>query len=314
MDLFLSTFKSVAVLMVIGLVGFYVISRRILPGKALDLLHPLGLEIALPCLIFVNIVRKFNPMDAADWWAWPLWWGGFTLFSALLTLLGMALSAKPSRREFGLSLFYQNAIFFPVGIIAQIYGKDSSHLADLFLFTMFFSAFVFNTYWLFLRGDRRGADWSKIFHPAFVATVLALGIRLAGLQVYLPEFALTGLSMVGQMAVPLLMLILGGTIYLDFKEKGRLEPVEVGKFVLLKNILFPLVALVGLIILRPSYNVALIIFLQSAVPPITSVPILVSRQRGNRSIACQFLVGSFLFSLISIPIMAMIFSHYFPGK
>jgi predicted permease len=226
----------------------------------------------------------------------------------------MAVSAKASRREFGLSLFYQNAIFFPVGIIAQVYGKDSAHLADLFLFTMFFSAFVFNTYWFFLPGGRRGADWSKIFHPAFVATVLAVVIRLAGFHVYLPEFLLTGLDMVGQMAVPLLMLILGGTIYLDFKAKGRFQPVEVGKFVLLKNVLFPLAALGGLIIVRPSYNVALIIFLQSAVPPITSIPILVSRQRGNRPIACQFLVASFLFSLVSIPIMVMLFSRYFPGK
>jgi predicted permease len=69
MELFLSTIRSVAVLMVIGLLGFYVISRRILPGKALDLLYPLGLEIALPCLIFVNIVRKFDPADTAYWWA-----------------------------------------------------------------------------------------------------------------------------------------------------------------------------------------------------------------------------------------------------
>ena len=113
------------------------------------------------------------------------------------------------------------------------------------------------------------------------------------------------------MTVPLLMLILGGTIYLDLRQKERFEIIEVAKFVLVKNIIFPLIGLALLIIFRPSYNIALIIFLQSAVPPITSAPLLVHRESGNRAIACQFLVGSFLFALVSMPLMAMIFGYYF---
>jgi len=311
MGLFTATFESVAVLLVIGLVGFHLISKRLLPGTVLSFLYPLGLEIALPCLIFVNIVTRFDPDTTSNWWVLPFWWLGFTVVTAALTGLTMFVSAGKTRREFALSLFYQNAIFFPMPIIIQMYGQDSPYLVDLFLFTLLFPGFLFNTYGFFYSKRPDKFNWRKSFHPVFWATVLAVSIRLLGLHSHIPRFVFSALGMVGQMTVPLLMLILGGTIYLDLRQKERFEIIEVAKFVLVKNIIFPLIGLALLIIFRPSYNIALIIFLQSAVPPITSAPLLVHRESGNRAIACQFLVGSFLFALVSMPLMAMIFGYYF---
>ena len=67
MDLFITTFESVAVLLGIGLIGFYIIKQRILPGNILSVLSPLALEIALPSLIFVRIVTTFTPEQYPDW-------------------------------------------------------------------------------------------------------------------------------------------------------------------------------------------------------------------------------------------------------
>ena len=77
MNLFITTFESVIVLLGIGLIGFLIIKKRIVPGKILGLLSPLALEIALPSLIFVNIIQNFSPSEAPDWWQLPLWWGFF---------------------------------------------------------------------------------------------------------------------------------------------------------------------------------------------------------------------------------------------
>ena len=170
---------------------------------------------------------------------------------------------------------------------------------------------MFNTYGFFYSKRPDRINWRKAFHPVFWATVLALFTRLIGLHDHIPRFVFSALGMVGQMTVPLLMLILGGTIYLDLRQKGQFEIIEVAQFVMIKNFVFPLVGLALLIIFRPNYNIALIIFLQSAVPPITSAPLLVDRESGNRAIASQFLVGSFLFALVSMPLMAMIFGYYF---
>ena len=47
MNLFVSTFGAVAVLLGIGIVGFIIIKRRVLPQQAFDMLSPLGIDIAL---------------------------------------------------------------------------------------------------------------------------------------------------------------------------------------------------------------------------------------------------------------------------
>jgi len=49
--LFISTFQSVSPLLTIGLLGFWIISRRILAENTLKFLSPLALDIALLMLI-----------------------------------------------------------------------------------------------------------------------------------------------------------------------------------------------------------------------------------------------------------------------
>jgi hypothetical protein len=136
-----------------------------------------------------------------------------------------------------------------------------------------------------------------------IVTASAVALKLTGLHTLVPAFLVSSLEMVGQMAVPLLMLILGGNIYVDFRRRGKFQWAEVTKFVLIKNFAFPLVAVGALMLLRPGPVVATLILLESAVPPITSVPILIDRVGGNRNVASQFVVASFLCSVISIPLM-----------
>jgi predicted permease len=171
---------------------------------------------------------------------------------------------------------------------------------------------VFGTYYLFF-GKRSGfVNWRRIANPILITTSVAIIIQLIGVGEYIPDFIISIFEMLGSMALPLLMLILGGNIYIDFKASGKIYVWEVIKFVLAKNVFFPLVFIGMLLLTKPDYSLALIIFLQSAVPPITAIPILAERCGGNRNIASQFVLGSFIFSVISIPAMVYLFIMFFP--
>lgn len=63
--------------------------------------------------------------------------------------------------------------------------------------------------------------------------------------------------------------------------------------------------------MRPAYHIALLILLQGAVPTISAVPLVTERSGGDRAIVNQFIVVSFIFSLISIPMMVSLFSMFF---
>jgi predicted permease len=263
---------------------------------------------------------NFSPARFPDWWQLPLWWFGFAAISLVLTQITMFVSKKDTRGEFAINLFYQNGLFFPLIVMSGVFGIDSSYLPQLYIFIVLHPIMFFSTYPLFFRkrmGEgERTMQWNRIFNPVLFATVLAIIVQLFGVRDYLPDFVQSILQILGGMALPLIMIILGGSLYLDIQQKGTFYSLEIIKFVVIKNVVFPL-AVLGILILLKSYfnitySVTLLFILQAAVPPITATPILTERAGGNKSISNQFVFSSFIFSVISIPLVFQLFSHFFP--
>ncbi|MDG6218487.1 MAG: AEC family transporter [Candidatus Thermoplasmatota archaeon] len=317
MNIFYITLESVAVLLGIGIIGFFIIRQRVLPTKVLAALTPLALDIALPSLIFVDILSDFNPEVYPSWWQYPLWWMFFTVVAFTLTFLFSFLSHKHFRNEFRLSLFYQNGIFFPLALFSGMFPHEPRYIVTLFLFTIFYPAFFFSTYPLFFKsrsiesGTSKKTHFSlkKTFHPALIATIAAIFISLFSIQFIVPDLIFSILSLLGAMTVPLLMIILGGNIYVNYKQHGVSNLKETMKFTLVKNICFPLLFLPVLYLIAPLVpsEILFLLFLQSAVPPITAIPVVTKRLGGNDGLTGQFVVSSFLFSLISLPLMIVLY-------
>jgi len=325
MHIFNVTLQSVTALLAIGMLGFWIIKRNIIPEHILRFLAVLAIEIALPCIVFVNIITQFSPSSFVRWWQYPLWWVVFSASAFILTLITMLVSAKATRREFAITLFFQNGLFFPFIILTGIFGSANPYVAVLFIFIAFHPSLFFSTNHLFFKrknieiekgpkGDKpeRSLRLARILNPVLIATVIAASIKLSGAEKHLPTFILTVSQMLGGMSLPLLMLILGGSLYVDFQRRGPVHIREVIKFALVKNIIFPLVFITLLVFIRPDYPIALIIFLESAVPPITGIPIHTQRHGGNSSITNQFILASFVLSIFSIPLMFSLFTRYFP--
>ena len=242
-----------------------------------------------------------------------------------LALIGMFVSAEATRREFAITLFFQNGLFFPFIIITGIFGATNPYIAPLFIFIAFHPPLFFSTNHLFFRRNNAYTEndvnrksgkgrlrLERVLNPVLVSTVIAAGIKLLGVDKHLPTFILNVFQMLGGMSLPLLMLILGGSLYVDFQSKGPIYIKEVMKFTLVKNVIFPLAFIGMLVLVRPAYPAALIIFLESAVPPITGIPIQARRHGANSSITNQFILASFVFSVFSIPLLFAVFARYFP--
>ena len=317
MRVVLLTFEAVIVLLGIGVLGFWLIGRRRVPGATLSFLSTIAIDIALPFLVLTNLIKDFSVSDMPDWWKLPLWWLGFSAASLGLSLAASLIVRKEIRSEFTISLFFQNGLFFPLVIINGIFGIGNPYLVSLFVFMALHPSLVFSSYTLFFRGkiQAQALNWQRIINPVLVTTLIGMIISLAAFNRYVPDFVLNILTMVGAMATPLFMLILGGNIYNDFmfKENGKRKFYvrDVIMFVIIKNLVFPLAFLGLLVLIKPDNIIAFIILLQAAVPPITAIPILTERCGGNRAIGGQFIVGSFIFSIISIPAMIYLFSMYF---
>ncbi|MBN1276066.1 MAG: AEC family transporter [Deltaproteobacteria bacterium] len=318
MSVFTITFQAVFALLGIGFLGFLVVGRRRVPSETLAFLSSLAIDIALPCLVLVNLISDFSPQKYPSWWHVPLWWAGFTLLTLILSLCTSYLVKKEVRSEFTISLFYQNGIFFPILIIGGLFGQSNPYLITLFLFTIFHPSMIFSTYTLFFNQtlQKEKLSWQRICNPVLIATGVGIVVGLTAAGDYIPDFLITIITLVGAMATPLFMLILGGNVYNDFIYYDAAENKscfgDVFKFVLVKNIVFPLFFLALLLWFRPDFHIAFIIILQAAVPPITSIPILAERCQGNRKMASLFIVASFSVSIFSIPAFIYLFNLFFP--
>ncbi len=99
-----------------------------------------------------------------------------------------------------------------------------SYLVYLFLFTIFYPAFFFITYpFFFGKKETLKLNWRKIIHPVLIATILAIIIRLANIHDDIPYPIIQIFVLLGGMTIPLIMLILGGNIYVDFQKKDKFK-------------------------------------------------------------------------------------------
>jgi predicted permease len=301
METLVLTFQITVIVAGIGLLAFWIIRRDVIPPRVLAFLTTLAVNIAIPSLVFASIAGDFSFDKYTDWWLLPLWWLGFSLVAIALTIVFRFISKRDTRREFAISLFFQNAMFFPLVILYGLFGTTTSYSIQLFLFAFLQPTLVFSTYFLFFGKSLSGLKWSRLLNPVLVVTLVA--------------FLISGIG-VRAIAAPLLVIVLGGNLYNNFRRRTERRKIiqlrEIIKFVLIKNLAFPLVFLGLLILIRPDFPIAVIIILQSAVPPITAIPILTERSGGDQAITDQFLIGSFVFSVVSIPAIIYLFSIFFP--
>ena len=314
MDVFWVVLQSVLILLGIGAIGFWVTRRGVVPEHVHGVISNIVINIALPCMVFAGIVANFTPKQMPEWWQLPLWFFFFTALSLVFSLAAMFLGDKETRGEFAMNLFYQNGLFFPIIIISGVFGTSTEYLPMLYIFILLHPVMFFSTYHLFFRnkGPKVKMQWSRIINPILIGTIVGIIVQLIGLRDYLPDFIKQIFQLLGGMALPLTMIVLGGSLYLDFKQRGKFYFKEILKFITIKNVIMPL-AFLGIIIwIKPFYGIALVLLLQGAVPPVTATPILTEKAGGNKAIVNQFVFSSFIFSIISIPLIFSIFNHFFP--
>ncbi len=311
MNLFFATLEAVLLLITIGVVGFVIVSRKILPESILRVLNPLILDISLPSLIFFNILSRFEPEKMAGWWHLPLWWVAFTVFSFGVTWL-LTIKSREHKGELSISLLYPNYVFFPLALIPAMFGSNSPLLVELFILTAAAPAFVFNSYHLFFKGNENVKfDFRKALNPVLIATSAAMIIKLTGFTPYIPKLIFSLTKTIGSVALPLIMIVIGGSLYVDFQKKGKIFHKETALFVIAKNLIFPALTLLLLNAVNPPASVATLLFILSASPPLTAVTILAEKSGGNYSLVNQCILGSFAASIVTIPLMMLLFQKYF---
>ena len=285
------------VFLVIGL-GY--LSRKLgfLPDSFIQPANRLVYYIAIPILIFSEISRgnfaeSFNPGQIG---------GTFLAVAGIFTLslvAGGAMRLSPNgRATFSQTSFHGNLGYVGLAVVFYVLGTEGRAAASVLAgFLMLFQNFLsISLFTLLARGGERlslNTVWKFLGNPIILATLLGLIFSAGGIKV--PGFLAHTFRIVAEMALPLALLIIGGSLKPFSTRRVRLVALSAA----LKLAILPMAGfyIFRLIHLEPGAAGAAIIFLAS--PSATISYVMAAEMGGDKDLAAAAVTASTALSIIT---------------
>ena len=301
---------AVAQIFLLAAIGYFLVRKAIVGQEGIDVLSRLVVEVTLPVLIFCQLIKDFRFSLYPQWWAFPL-------LSVLITLAGLSVGYifagfvkdRQRKMQFLSLVAFQNSGYLPLALIAALLpsGKTDTMFIYLFLFLLGFNLVIwsFGVYMLSLH-ERKKFELGSLFSPPVISTLFSLIIIYLGLNKFIPGTVLRPLRMIGDCTLPLAMLVVGGSlasIHLKHIDKKAMFFM-----ILAKLIILPVLGLWLIIKFRPPQLLGLLIIMQLAVPPATSLSVITRHYKKEDLLISQ---GVFLGHMVSLVTLPLFLSLYF---
>jgi malate permease and related proteins len=290
---------------ILGIFG--IISRKFgfIEEKACSSFTDLVLFITMPSLIFVSIINDAKWDDLIEGILIPL----ISIFIVVIIMvfsfcLGKILFLKKENiGTFIVLSSMPNSGFLGFPIIFTFFGKESLIYAILFDFGITICFFTIATIVLRKRFFME-KNCKILFHPALVVVGLGLIVNRLGLRI--PNTLLESLNIMGNMTIPMVMLIMGYNLAGINIKKDTIN-YELIIISLIKLITCPCLACILLLYLNINPLIKAIIIIESAMPSMASTSILVQKYGGNLKLSTTGIFFTTLISIFSIPFIFKIF-------
>jgi malate permease and related proteins len=303
MDHFLLFFQELSLLYSIGLLGFILRKRQVLPEGTERVLTAVILNVTLPALILYGMDVPFSIKNLATL-------GWFSLMSTFILCVSSFISAstvrkiktKPGQKNAleGIMIF-GNQGFLGVAVCFLLFGKEGVFYATLFNFFYLLWIWTYAIY-LFAR-DSSTVRWRKVFfNPGVVSTLFGLVLMVC--PGTLPVPLLNVLEILGRPTVPLSMLLIGALLgTLDVNELIRYAKNKLlwlASFY--KLLLFPFMLLPFLLFSLP-FKVIAIAVLVAGMPSAPTISMYAQQYREDSAFAAAGVALSTMLSFITIPLL-----------
>lgn len=210
----LSGIISVLVVFLILGVGFFFTKRKKWPENTNKVFSTTVVQIAAPSLAIVSIENRFTPdMLRAAFWNLLIIATSLFFMYFLGKLLSRLLKLPPKKRAvFETTFTFNNTMFIGLPINQIVFGHEGlPYLFTFYLVTivMFWSL---GAYTLCKASDLGRTSFSvkKMFSPGLVGVLI--GCLLVELEWHLPVILETSLTYLGDICVPLSLLVIGSNL------------------------------------------------------------------------------------------------------
>lgn len=307
--------RVISVFLII-LLGFIAYKTGMVTRKDSKLLSTVMMNIAAPCLTMYTVSsNRINPET------WHMVKIGFLVTAvyyvgAALINFGLAKTIRPKREDFGIywaELTFSNSGFLCFPICLAVFGEEAffyavimNLLAVLFMYTLAIAQVCYGA-----EGEGEKINWAKqmknLLSPPTIAAVV--GVTMFMLDIQLPEFVMSSCESVGNMMVPLSMIVIG--IQLGDSKLGNM--LSNWRYMLYsgwKLLLWPVITFGACMMFKVPMIITVVITLTQAMPA-GSLPVVFAEQYGrNSKLGAELVFISTLLSLITIPVACIMLTQY----
>lgn len=216
----------------------------------------------------------------------------------LSTRLGKLMGLDREKRPIFMTMCsFANTGFIGIPIVLELYGTEGMLYAVIY--NMFYQLFFFSYGIAMLSGDGK-FRLKDAWNPCIQSALLAILIFL--LPVKLPGPVQDTVETIGNMVVPLSMLIIGfGLSEIRFRDIFCDAKAYVVS--LMRLVIFPILVLLGCILCGAGRELTMIAMIMSGIPS-GSMNVIMAKQYGcDTDFATRSVVQSMIFGVISIPLM-----------
>lgn len=299
-----SSWVGIFEILIMGLCGFILIKKEILPKKTSKVISKLIMELTLPFMIFSKIVTQFQFDKFEFWWLLPLVAIGMIFVGFILGKIFSITTRANIKREFISLCAYQNSGYLPLALIGSMFVGNKADIFFIYVF-LFLAGFNFiiwsmGTFYLKKSVPDMTLKWSSFFTPPFIAILISLGLVATGLNKFIPEIILNPVSKIGSSTVPLGIIAIGAILG-EVKFQLREEIGSFIKIVFIKLITLPVLTIVVLQFVKLPEWIEFFIFMESLMPSATSLGVIARRYHAEYRYIANGVFLTHLCSLVTIP-------------
>lgn len=288
MNLALTVLEIVAPVFLLAGVGFAWV--RLGFEYRIQFVTRLAMTLAVPCLIFTALMKTELDKAAIGWFVLAALAG-----HALLALAGAALVRvmQLERRSYLAPFIFGNTGNLGIPLSLFAFGEAGLGYAVAMLAVSAVLSFTFGIY--LVAGE--GGGGKALREPMVWATLLGALFLWQGWQT--PQFLTNALDLIGQMAIPLMLITLGVAV-------ARLTPGKTGLAVLMSLIKVTLSAAIGWglgLAFGLDYTAFGVLVLQLATPVAVTSYLLAEKFEADAQAVAGMVVVSTLMSVAALPLL-----------
>ena len=307
MKTFFVALGAVAVLLAVAVPGYILKKKKMVGDDCMPSLSKILLYVCQPCLsVYTFKSATFSPEMLGSI-------GVFALLALVVQILMLGIAyllfrkymEKPLYRIMTIACSLGNCAFFGIPILEALFPETAS---GLLIYTSVYAIIMNIIGWTLgaaiISQNLKYVSVKKIFlNPAMFSLLIAIPFFI--FEIPLPESVDSMVSLIGRMATPISMLIMGMRLATtNFKQMFTTKQIYIS--LALKQFLMPLIGLLLVIFLPVDGGMKAVLYIICCCP-VASVVLNFSEilGEGQKEAASTVLLSTIL-SIITLPIMTLL--------